>query len=140
MKGFIVTSILFLIMIAGILINYFQASLFHQEITNLINPLNDEPGKENAQIIQDIAKTWNQRSIWLSLSVERKDLISIKNHIDELYIHNLYEDKLQMAVSKNQLLNSIDSMLGAEKLYRVPYIKSKFNNLSQNQSFRLLFG
>ena len=132
MKGFIVTSILFLIMIAGILINYFQASLFHQEITNLINTLNDEPGKENTQIIQDIAKIWNQRSIWLSLSVERKDLISIKNHIDELYIHNLYEDKLQMAVSKNQLSNSIDSMLGAEKLYRTPYIKSNFNNLPQN--------
>ena len=132
MKGFIVTSILFLIMIAGILINYFQASLFHQEITNLINALNDEPGKENTQIIQDIAKIWNQRSIWLSLSVERKELISIKNHIDELYIHNLYEDKLQMAVSKNQLLNSIDSMLGAEKLYRAPYIKSKFNNLPEN--------
>ena len=139
MKGFIATSILFLITISGILINHFHASLFHQEITNLIDTLSDEPGKENTQIIQDIAKNWNQRSIWLSLSVERKDLISIKNHIDELYIHNLYEDELQMAVSKNQLLNSIDSMLGAEKLYWAPYIKINFNNLSQNQSFRLLF-
>lgn len=132
MRGFIIASILFSIMTTGILINYWNTNLFHQEIIKLIENLSEEPSKENAKIIQDIMTVWNKRSVWLSISVERKDLISIKSHIDELYIYNLYEDKLQMAVSKNQLLNSIDSLLYSEKLYRAPYLKQNFSDLPKN--------
>lgn len=132
MRGFIIASILFSIMTTGILINYWHTSLFHQEIIKLIEDLSEEPSKENAKIIQDIMTVWNKRSVWLSISVERKDLNSIKSHIDELYIYNLYEDKLQMAVSKNQLLNSIDSLLYSEKLYRAPYFKQNFSDLPKN--------
>jgi hypothetical protein len=132
MRGFIIASILFSIMTTGILINYWYTSLFHQEIVKLVEDLSEEPSKENAKIIQDIMTVWNKRSVWLSISSERKDLSSIKSHIDELYIYNLYEDKLQMVVSKNQLLNSIDSLLYSEKSYRAAYLKQNFSDLPKN--------
>lgn len=107
MKGFIITLILFAILISIVIINSFYVNNIINDIKNEITSLKTIPCEENAIIIKQIKSKWEKDSIWVSLSVSYEDIEELTDMIASLEASNSVKDYNQFKLYYELILNSI---------------------------------
>ena len=110
MRGFIITLILFSILISIVIINSFYVNNIINDIKNEITSLKTIPCEENAIIIKQIKSKWEKDSIWVSLSVSYEDIEELTDMIVSLEASNSVKDYNQFKLYHELILNSIEDI------------------------------
>ena len=110
MRGFIITLILFVILISIVIINSFYVNNIINDIKNEITSLKTIPCEENAIIIKQIKSKWEKDSIWVSLSVSYEDIEELTDMIASLEASNSVKDYNQFKLYYELILNSIEDI------------------------------
>ena len=110
MRGFIITLILFAILISIVIINSFYVNNIINDIKNEITSLKTIPCEENAIIIKQIKSKWEKDSIWVSLSVSYEDIEELTDMIASLEASNSVKDYNQFKLYYELILNSIEDI------------------------------
>lgn len=110
MRGFIITLILFAILISIVIINSFYINNIINDIKNEITSLKTIPCEENAIIIKQIKSKWEEDSIWVSLSVSYEDIEELTDMIASLEASNSVKDYNQFKLYHELILNSIEDI------------------------------
>lgn len=116
MRGLVITSILFLILVCIIILNAFFVQKSIENMKKNINSLNYVPCKENEDIIDAFIKEWEKTSIWLSFSVSYSDIQDMTDMIDALKAANQTQNLNQFQIHVELLLNAIDEIGRLENL------------------------
>ncbi len=116
MRGFIITAILFSIMIIVIISNTFLMNEATHNMKEAIESLEKIPCQENEVIIEQLANNWKKTSIWISLSVSYDNIEEITDMISSLGAANATSNVEQFQIHISLLLNSIDEMGRLEKI------------------------
>ena len=82
MRGFIITTVLFSLLLVMIFINVHFTEELIENMKNDIALLSTLPCSENEQIIDKLMKNWEKKSIWLSLSVSYDDIEELTDIMD----------------------------------------------------------
>ena len=80
-----------------------------------IESLNPIPCQSNQIIIDEFSQEWENKGIWIGLSVSNEDMQKLTNAIDELKIANENEDTTQFQIYLSLLLTAIDEIGRLEK-------------------------
>ena len=110
MRGFIITLILFAILISIVIINSFYVNNIINDIKNEITSLKTIPCEENAIIIKQIKSKWEKDSILVSLSVSYEDIEELTDMIASLEASNSVKDYNQFKLYYELILNSIEDI------------------------------
>lgn len=110
MRGFIITLILFSILISIVIINSFYVNNIINDIKNEITSLKTIPCEENAIIIKQIKSKWEKDSIGVSLSVSYEDIEELTDMIASLEASNSVKDYNQFKLYHELILNSIEDI------------------------------
>ena len=110
MKGFILTLILFTLLIASIIINCFFVNNVHKDMHELVDKVSPYPSEENEALIKQIEKLWDERKKLLSISVSFSEIDKVTNSIDALSASNQSKDATQIAINIKLLQNAIDTL------------------------------
>lgn len=110
MRGFIITLILFAILISIVIINSFYVNNIINDIKNEITSLKTIPCEENAIIIKQIKSKWEKDSIGVSLSVSYEDIEELTDMIASLEASNSVKDYNQFKLYYELILNSIEDI------------------------------
>lgn len=116
MRGFIITTILFSILLVAIFLNVFFVKITIRSMKESINSLTDHPSEENELILNHFLKDWNKNTTWLSLSVSYDDIQELTDMIDALKAANTARNLNQFQIYVELLLNSIDEIGRLEEL------------------------
>lgn len=116
MRGFIITILLFLALVACIIINYNYVNGVHGEMYDLASKLTREPSKENEEIINELSEYFESNVTFLEISVSARDIDNLINAIDCLYASNSSGNEVQLAINIEVLLNAIDVIKKLETL------------------------
>ena len=115
MRGFIISIILFSVMLITIFINAFFIHSSTKNMSKKIESLNPIPCQSNQIIIDEFSQEWENKGIWIGLSVSNEDMQKLTNAIDELKIANENEDTTQFQIYLSLLLTAIDEIGRLEK-------------------------
>ena len=110
MKGFILTLILFTLLIASIIINCFFVNNVHKDMHELVDKVSPYPSEKNEALIKQIEKLWDERKKLLSISVSFSEIDKVTNSIDALSASNQSKDATQIAINIKLLQNAIDTL------------------------------
>lgn len=115
MKGFIITSILFSLLLLTIIFNaaFLKSSI--QDMKNTVELLTPIPCKDNNEIIDQLIQKWEQKSIWFSLSVSYEDVEELTDMIDSLKATNETQNIEQFTIHTELLLNTLDEIIRLER-------------------------
>lgn len=115
MKGFIITSILFSLLLLTIILNaaFLKSSI--QDMKNTVELLTPIPCKDNNEIIDQLIQKWEQKSIWFSLSVSYEDVEELTDMIDSLKATNETQNIEQFTIHTELLLNTLDEIIRLER-------------------------
>jgi hypothetical protein len=116
MKGFIVTIILFAILILVIVTNGIFVNNVHKEMYALTESLSPSPSLENEKLIFEIETLWKSKKRLLSISVSFSQIDEVTKRIDALLASNHLNDASQTAINIKLLQNSIDAIKRLEML------------------------
>ncbi len=115
MRGFIITTVLFSLLLVMIFINVHFTEELIENMKNDIALLSTLPCSENEQIIDKLMKNWEKKSIWLSLSVSYDDIEELTDIMDAVSVTNSTENITQFQTNVELLLNEIDEIGRLEK-------------------------
>ena len=115
MKGFIITLILFALMLGIIMLNFYFVDKSVNDMQKRVEDLQPIPCAENALIIDELDKNWDKFNIWLSLSVSYEEIEELTNMIDATKAANETNDIEQFKIHVNLLLNAIEEIGRLEK-------------------------
>ena len=116
MRGFIITAILFSIMIILIISNMLIMEETTSNMKEAIEILEKNPCQENEIIIEKLANDWQKTSVWISLSISYDNIEEITDMISSLQASNRTNNVEQFQIHISLLLNSIDEMGRLEKI------------------------
>ena len=115
MKGFIITTLLFVILMTVISLNVFFISQTINTMKAEVSSLSRTPCLENEEIITNIINAWNKNSVWMSLSISNDDIEEVTDIIDSLKAANSTDNIIQFQINIELLLNSIEELGRLEK-------------------------
>lgn len=115
MKGFIITSILFSLLLLTIILNAAFLNSSIQDMKNTVELLTPIPCKDNNEIIDQLIQKWEQKSIWFSLSVSYEDVEELTDMIDSLKATNETQNIEQFTIHTELLLNTLDEIIRLER-------------------------
>lgn len=115
MRGFIITSVLFILLLIMIFSNFYFVKTLINDMQKNVNLLNSIPCKENAIIIEKLIAEWEKDSIWLSFSVSYDNIEELTNILDSLKATNSTENFEQFQIHVELLLNAIEEIGRLEK-------------------------
>ena len=110
MKGFVLTLIIFALLISGIVINCIFVNKVHKDMHELVDKVSPSPSEGNEVLIKQIEKLWDERKKLLSISVSFSEIDDITNRIDALFASNQSKDAVQIAINIELLQNAIDTL------------------------------
>lgn len=110
MKGFIITSILTIILMLCIFFNWSYVNAVGNKMLELISSVSGVPSQENAEAIQNLEEYWQSELIKMKLSVNRRDIDDISNIIDTIKAANECGDSSQVAINIELLINAIETI------------------------------
>lgn len=116
MKGLIVSTSLFLILIVGIIANSIYANSVHDDMHEMVSKISHTPCTENTQIIEEIKEYWEHNKSILSISVSFDYIDDLTNKLDAVQQANHSLDKTQLAINIELLQNSIDAIIRLENI------------------------
>ena len=116
MKGFIITSCLFVSLLICIFINYNYINTVHSTMHEMVAELSAEPSEYNDGLIKELQNYWEKKSAIISISVSFCEIDDLTNAIDSLSAANELRDKTQFAIRKELVENAINAVIRLEKL------------------------
>ncbi len=126
MKGFIITSLLTLILMVCIFINWSYVNSVSNTMLELIESISDSPSDENDEIIREIQDYWDSQIIPMKLSINYREIDEISNLIDTIQIANESNDSSKVAINIELLKNAIEKIVQLEKI--------SIHNIAKNDS------
>ncbi len=115
MKGFVITTILFIILLIIISLNLFFMEKTITTMENEVKLLKEFPCEENEEIINNLLNNWEKNSIWMGLSVSYNDIEELTDIIDSLKAANRSDNIIQFQINVELLLNAIEELGRLEK-------------------------
>lgn len=115
MKGFIITTIIFILSLTAIFINIFFVEKTTQNMKNQANSLKPFPCTENIKTINNLLSDWKEDSILLGLSVSYDNIEELTNIIYSLKAANEAQNFDQFKIHIELLLNAIEEIGRLEK-------------------------
>ncbi|MBO5716423.1 MAG: DUF4363 family protein [Clostridia bacterium] len=116
MKGFIISTCIFITLLICIFINYNYVNSVHTAMCEMVAQLSNETTKENDVIIENLQEYWERKSIILSISVSFREIDDLTNAIDSLSAANELGDNTQFAIRKELVKNAINAVIRLEKI------------------------
>ena len=116
MKGLIISTSLFLILVIGVIANSFYANTVHDDMHAMVYEISHTPSPENATQINKIKEYWEYHKVLLSISVSFDYIDDLTNKLDALEQANSSFDKTQLAINIELLQNSIDAIIRLENI------------------------
>ena len=115
MRGFIITIILFILLLSIVILNFFYIDYIINNMKQNINSLQSIPCEENAITINKIKENWQKDSVWVGLSVSYEDIEELTDMIASLEAANAVKDYNQFKLYCELILNSIEDIGRLEK-------------------------
>lgn len=115
MRGLIITILLFSILLASIILNFFYVEHTINYMKQMVYSLSAFPSEENTQIINNMEETWNKHSIFLSLSVSSEDIEDFNDTLTSLKASNMSNNVYQYKIDIELLFNAIEEVGRLEK-------------------------
>lgn len=116
MKGFIITSILSIILMILLFVNWSFVNSVTNTMLEFIQNVSTTPSPENAKAIDKIEEYWESKASLMKLSANHKDIDEIENLIDIIKEANECEDALLLAINLQSLKNAIKNITQSEKV------------------------
>lgn len=116
MKGFIITTCLFVSVLICIFLNYNYVNSLYDTMHEMISQLSNEPSEENTAIIENIKKNWKKKKSLLSISVSFREIDDLSNAIDSLFAANETKNSTQFSIYKELTQNAIDAIMRLERI------------------------
>lgn len=116
MKGLIISTSLFLLLVIGVIANSFYANTVHDDMHAMVYEISHTPSPENANQINKIKEYWERHKVLLSISVSFDYIDDLTNKLDALEQANSSFDKTQLAINIELLQNSIDAIIRLENI------------------------
>lgn len=116
MKGFIITTCLFVSVLICIFLNYNYVNSLHDTMHEMVSQLSNEPSEENTAIIENIKKNWKKKKSLLSISVSFREIDDLSNAIDSLFAANETKNSTQFSIYKELTQNAIDAIMRLERI------------------------
>lgn len=116
MKGFIITTCIFLGLLICIFLNFNYVNTVHSTMHEIVDELFDKPCEENNSIISKLQEYWDKKNTILSISVSFREIDDLTNAIDSLSAANKIGDAIQFSIYKELVENAIDAVIRLEKI------------------------
>lgn len=116
MKGFIITSVLTLILILCLYFNWSYVNSVTNEVMAILETISEFPSDDNEEKIKKLEEYWNSQKIPMRLSVNYREIDEITNLISSIKAANESEDSSQLSIHINLLHNAISSITRLEKV------------------------
>lgn len=116
MKGFIITTCIFLGLLTCILLNFNYVNTVHRTMHEIVDELSDKPCQENNIIISKLQEYWDSKNTILSISVSFREIDDLANAVDSLSAANKIGDTTQFSIYKQLVKNAIDAVIRLEKI------------------------
>lgn len=128
MKGFIITSLLTLILMVCIFINWSYVNSVSNTMLELIKSISNSPSDKNDEIIRNIQDYWKSQILAMKLSINYREIDEISNLIDTIQTANESNDSSKLAINIELLKNAIEKIIQLEKI--------SIHNIAKNDSHR----
>ena len=128
MKGFIITSLLTLILMVCIFINWSYVYSVSNTMLELIESISNSPSDKNDEIILNVQDYWESQILAMKLSINYREIDEISNLIDTIQTANESNDSSKLAINIELLKNAIEKIVQLEKI--------SIHNISKNDSHR----
>ena len=115
MRGFIITSCLFVSLLICIFINYNYINTVHSTMHEMVAELSAEPSEYNDGLIKELQEYWDKKSTIISISVSFREIDDLTNAIDSLSAANQRKDSTQFAIQKELVENAINAVIRLEQ-------------------------
>lgn len=116
MKGFIITSLLTLILMVCIFINWSYVNSVSNTMLELIESIPNSPSDKNDEIIRNIQDYWESQILPMKLSINYREIDEISNLIDTIQMANESNDSSKLAINIELLKNAIEKIIQLEKI------------------------
>lgn len=116
MRGFVITTILFIILIIMIILNFCFVENVIRDMEEAVSTMDTLPCDNNTVIIDHLKDYWGKSVPLLSLSVTYDDIKDLTDIIDSLQAANETRNINQFQIHVELLLNAIDEIGRLEKL------------------------
>lgn len=126
MKGFIITSLLTLILMVCIFINWSYVNSVSNTMLELIESIPNSPSDKNDEIIRNIQDYWESQILPMKLSLNYREIDEISNLIDTIQMANESNDSSKLAINIELLKNAIEKIIQLEKI--------SIRNIAKNDS------
>lgn len=126
MKGFIITSLLTLILMVCIFINWSYVNSVSNAMLELIESIPNSPSDKNDEIIRNIQDYWESQILPMKLSINYREIDEISNLIDTIQMANESNDSSKLAINIELLKNAIEKIIQLEKI--------SIRNIAKNDS------
>lgn len=135
MKGFIITSILSIILMILLFINWSFVNSVTDTMLEFIQNVSTVPSPENEEILNEIEEYWESKASLMKLSANHKDIDEIETLIDIIKEANECGDASLLAINLQSLKNAVENITQLEKVNTQSILKMT----RQGESF-LCFG
>ena len=115
MRGFIITTFLFIALLVCIFLNYNYVNSVHTTMHEIVYELSEDPCEENDIIISKLQEYWDSKNTTLSISVSFREIDDLSDAIDSLSAANKVRDTTQFSIYKELVKNAIDVVIRLEK-------------------------
>ncbi|MBR2381640.1 MAG: DUF4363 family protein [Clostridia bacterium] len=115
MRGFIITSCLFIALLICVFLNYNYINTVHSTMHEMVAQLSSEPSEYNDSLIKELQKYWDKKSTIISISVSFREIDDLTNTIDSLAAANQQNDCTQFAIQKELVENAINAVIRLEQ-------------------------
>lgn len=115
MKGFIITSVLFIIMIVLIGANYAYINSVADSLLDIVLEISPSPSKENQEIINKLQEKFQSSKMLLGISISTKDIESLSDCIDSVSSANQAGDEARLPTEIELLKNAIETIRKLER-------------------------
>ena len=115
MRGFIITTCLFIALLVCIFLNYNYVNSVHTTMHEIVDELSGDPCEENDIIISKLQEYWDSKNTTLSISVSFREIDDLSDAIDSLSAANEVRDTTQFSIYKELVENAIDVVIRLEK-------------------------
>ena len=116
MRGFVITTCLFIILILCIVLNYNFVRDVHDTMNELTEMIKPEKQAQNKTTIDELYEYWEKKNTLLSVSVSFREIDELSTVLDCLRAANEMGNELQIAIYKERLQNAIDAIVRLEQI------------------------
>lgn len=115
MRGFFISSMLFLLLLAGGILNFFFIHDVCDEMNHMISEISETPSNENEEKIKQLDKYWKKVESRVSISVSYMAVDEIGKLIDAIETYNRQEDGTQLPYYIALLKNATENVRHLEQ-------------------------